>query len=184
MPKSQTSYLLTTERLGLRNWKKTDLELFSQLNQDAQVMKHFPKPLTEKETSDFIDRLQKHYKTYGYCYFATEILESQEFIGFIGLAYQKYKTPFTPATDIGWRLKPSAWGKGYATEGAKRCLNYAFEDLQLPKIISTCTLRNHPSENVMRKIGMKKAGTFKHPNLKEYPAYEDCLWYEIKNPNL
>lgn len=62
-------------------------------------------------------------------------METGELIGFIGLAYQTYESDFTPATDIGWRLKSSAWGKGYATEGAKRCLQYAFEDLKLEKVI-------------------------------------------------
>ena len=107
-----------------------------------------------------------------------EVLETGEFIGFIGLAYQDYETEFTPATDIGWRLKKSAWGNGYATEGARRCLEYAFKDLKLDKIISTCTLNNTKSENVMRKIGMSRKGEFNHPRLKDYPAHEKCSWYE------
>jgi len=54
----------------------------------------------------------------------------------IGLAFQEYKTKFTPAIDIGWRLKRSAWGKGYATEGAKRCLEYAFNELKISRRIN------------------------------------------------
>lgn len=95
------------------------------------------------------------------------------------MAYQNYEANFTPCTDIGWRLKCSAWGKGYATEGAKRCLQYAFNELKLERIISTCIIQNSPSENVMRKIGMKKMGLFKHPRLSEFPAIQECLWYEI-----
>lgn len=87
-------------------------------------MKHFPKPLTLIETKNFIYRLQNHFDTHGYNYFATEILSSRELIGFIGLAYQDYGAEFNPSTDIGWRLKKSAWNKGYATEGAKRCLEF------------------------------------------------------------
>lgn len=176
----EKDYFFKSERLGFRNWVKEDLPTLAKLNADLEVMEHFPKPLTKKETATFIVRLQDHYKKHGYNYFATEVLKTGELIGFIGLAYQDYKTDFTPATDIGWRLKKSAWGNGYATEGAKRCLNFAFQELNLDQIISVCTKKNTKSENVMKKIGMKKVGEFKHPKLKEYPNYEICTCYEIK----
>jgi len=147
-------------------------------------MEHFPNTLSAKETENLLKRLINHFDDKGYTYYATEILETGELIGFIGLAYQTYETEFSPATDIGWRLKKSAWGKGYATEGAKRCLEYAFNELKMNKIFSICTLKNSKSENVMKKIGMIKKGEFNHPELKEYPEYERCLWYEIKKNNV
>ncbi len=174
-------YIFKSERLGFRNWRTDDLTEFSKLNSDEAVMEHFPNPLTELETANFIKRLQKHYSEREYTYFATEILETGEFIGFIGLAYQDYNTEYTPATDIGWRLKQSAWGRGYATEGAKRCLEHAFNVLHLKKVISTCVIQNVNSEQVMKKIGMKRIGAFNHPKLKEYPNYERCICYEIRN---
>jgi len=97
----------------------------------------------------------------------------------IGLAFQEYKTRFTPAIDIGWRLKRNVWGKGYATEGAKRCIKYAFNDLGIEKIISVCTARNIKSENVMKKIGMTKKGEFNHPELIDHPHYQKHFCYEI-----
>ena len=172
-------YLFKSERLGFRNWTEKDLTEFSKINADMAVMEHFPKSLTQKETSEYIVRLQNHYQENGYTYFATEILKTGEFIGFIGLAYQEYKTDFTPATDIGWRLKKSAWGNGYATEGAKKCLEFGFNKLNLDKIISVFTEKNTKSEHVMKKIGMKKIGKFNHPKLKAYPEYETCICYEI-----
>ena len=175
------NYLFTSERLGFRTWTVNDQEQFHLLNSDQDVMQHFPSTLSEVETSDFISRLIAHHNKYGHCYFATEILETGEFIGFIGLTYQTYESEFTPATDIGWRLVKSAWGKGYATEGAKRCLKFAFEDLNLPKVISTCTQKNKDSEKVMQKIGMTFKGNFKHSKLADHPEYEDCIWYEIEN---
>lgn len=176
----ENKYLFKSERLGFRNWRDEDLEEFASLNADPEVMEHFPKALTKQETFDFIKRLQKHFEEKGYNYFATETLETGELIGFIGLAYQDYETEFTPAVDIGWRLKRSSWGKGYATEGAKRCLEYAFDDLKLDRVVSVCVLDNVNSEKVMNKIGMVKKGTFIHPKLKEYPALEECVWYEIQ----
>ncbi|MEO1011681.1 MAG: GNAT family N-acetyltransferase [Bacteroidota bacterium] len=174
------AYIFRSERLGFRNWRGIDLPEFARINSDLEVMEHFPKPLTEKETAELMDRLKQHYIKNGYTYFATEILESGEFIGFIGLAFQDYKTRFTPAVDVGWRLKKSAWGKGFATEGAKKYLDFAFNELDLNKVISTCTEKNYRSENVMKKIGMEKMGEFNHPKLREYPEYEKCVCYGIE----
>ena len=178
----KTEYIFISKRLGFRNWKSTDLAAFAELNADEDVMEHFPKTLTEKETENLIQRFINHYDKNGHTYFATEIIDSGEFIGFIGLAFQEYETNFTPAIDIGWRLKKSAWGNGYATEGAKRCLDFAFNDLNVKEVIATCTEKNHPSENVMKKIGMMKKGAFNHPELKMFPEYEKCIYYRIKNP--
>ncbi|MCX2740085.1 GNAT family N-acetyltransferase [Pontibacter anaerobius] len=175
----ENEYIFKSERLGFRNWINSDLAEFAKINSDPEVMEHFPKPLTEQETAAFIERLRSHYDKHGYNYFATEILESGELIGFIGLAFQDYKTDFTPAIDIGWRLKKSAWGKGFATEGAKKCLAFAFNELNLDQVISTCTEKNSKSENVMKKIGMEKIGDFNHPKLREYPEYEKCSCYAI-----
>lgn len=173
-------YIFQSERLGFRNWKNEDLEDFVKLNSDASVMEHFPKTLSKKEVEDLTDKLKKHYAKNGFTYYATEVLETKEFIGMIGLALQEYKTKFTPAIDIGWRLKHSAWGKGYATEGAKKCIEYAFNQLNIERIIAVCTKRNKKSENVMKKIGLTKIGGFNHPDMTENPEYEEHLCYEIK----
>lgn len=178
-----STYLFQSARLGFRRWSLEDLPEFAEMNADPEVMEHFPYPLSHEETTEFIDRLQKHHERHGYCYFATELLETGEFIGFIGMAYQGYESEFTPATDIGWRLKRSAWGKGYATEGAKRCLDYAFQVLALPELIATCTANNSKSEEVMKKIGMQRLGEFLHPKLTDYPDLERCISYGIQREN-
>lgn len=178
--KLNSKYLFTSERIGFRNWNDNDLEEFAKINADPEVMEHFPKQLTVTETFDFIQRLKRHYDTHGYNYFATELLGTGELIGFIGLAYQTYESVYTPSVDIGWRLKKDAWGYGYATEGAKKCLDLAFNELNIDSLISTCTEKNIRSENVMKKIGMKREGLFNHPNLKAYPAYEKCICYRIR----
>lgn len=175
----KTEYIFNSERLGFREWSEEDLNEFAKMNADPEVMEYFLKPLTIPETEEFFERLQNHFKKHGYNYFATEILETGEFIGFIGLARQEYESEFTPAVDIGWRLKKSAWGKGYATEGARKCLEYAFRELNLDEVISTCTEKNARSENVMKKIGMVKKGSFNHPKLKEHPDYEKFICYAI-----
>lgn len=176
-----SKYLFTSKRLGFRNWKESDLTVFAEMNADADVMEHFPKTLSKQETAALLERMQQHFEKHGYTYFCTELLETGAFIGFIGLAVQEYETDFTPATDIGWRLKKSAWGKGYATEGALRCLEFGLEELCLKRIIAVCMIGNTSSENVMRKIGLEKKGEFLHPSLAAFPDYQRCIWYEIEN---
>ena len=174
-----TKYLFTSERLGFRNWEQEDFNDLYGLCSDEKVMEHFPSILSKEETQNFLDRLIAHYNKRGYNYFAVELLETGEVIGFTGLAYQNWESDFTPAIDIGWRLKTSAWGNGYATEGAKACLDFAKNVLGLNELIATCVLQNKPSENVMKKIGMTLFKEFNHPALKDVPDIERCVCYKI-----
>lgn len=180
MPKT---YIFESDRLGFRRWKSEDLTPFYKLNADSDVMEHFPKTLNQDESDQLVNRLIQHFDSYNYTYYAVDLKENNSFIGIIGLCYQTYDAPFSPNTDIGWRLKKSVWGKGYATEGAKRCLKHAFDTLNISQIVSVCTKSNKPSEHVMEKIGMIKQGTFFHPKLTDYPNLHECLWYSIENPN-
>lgn len=172
-------YLFTSERLGFRNWADNDLATQASINADPDVMRYFPAPQTLERTRQFIDRMQQQYRERGYCYFATEKLDTAELIGFIGLAYQDYPAPFTPCVDIGWRLGKAHWHQGLATEGAKRCLQYAFEDLALPKIYAIAPAINQPSIQVMQKIGMQFQYNFEHPALVGDDRLVNCVLYSI-----
>jgi RimJ/RimL family protein N-acetyltransferase len=79
---------------------------------------------------------------------------TEEMIGFLGLMTPSFEAAFTPAVEIGWRLSPTHWNKGYATEGAKAVLNYAFTDLQLKEVVSFTVINNQASRRVMEKIGL------------------------------
>lgn len=174
------NYIFTSERLGFRNWIKEDIPKMAALNADPKVMEFFPALVTEKQTAQFVEVKQKQFIENGYCYFSVEILENKEFIGFIGFSIQKFEADFMPCIDIGWRLAQKYWGKGFATEGAKRCLRFASEDLKIKKVISMASKVNVNSENVMLKIGMKKVKNFIHPNLLENENLKECVLYEIK----
>ena len=119
----------------------------------------------------------------GYCYFPVDYLKDESFIGFIGLCYQTYESQFTPSVDIGWRLNKKYWNNGLATEGAKKCLDYGFNVIELKNIIATTPIINFKSIRVMEKIGMQKLAEFKHPRLKSDKQLEDCVCYEITNSN-
>jgi len=170
-------YLFKSERLGFRNWLDTDLHKMAAISSDKEVMRFFPATKTKAQTASFIATMQAEYEKSGFCYFAVEILETGEMIGFIGLSAQDYECEFTPFVDIGWRLAKHTWNKGYATEGAKRCLSYAHETLKLKEIYAVTPMLNKKSERIMQKIGMTKVGTFEHPLLLNDERLKMCVLY-------
>lgn len=176
-----SEYIFMSQRLGFRNWSAKDVETLFEINNDPLVMEFFPSLVNRDNTILFIERMQKQLKDNGFCYFAVDILETRECIGFIGLSEQNYQSSFTPCIDIGWRIKSSAWNKGFATEGAKRCLDFAFADLKLNKVYSIAPLVNEKSIHIMEKIGMRKITEFEHPLLQDNKYLNKCAVYLIQN---
>lgn len=178
IPMKHTPWLFQSKRLGFRNWMPADVAKMAKINADPAVMEFFPGIQTKTETQEFIYRMQKHFAEKGFCYYAVDELECNSFIGFIGLCVQNFEADFTPCVDIGWRLKRHVWNRGLATEGAKRCIAYAFEILHLTKIYSFTPQINIKSERIMQKVSMVKVGIFDHPLLKDYPRLKKCALYE------
>ena len=176
-----SGYIFTSKRLGFRNWKISDTDRLFEINSNKEAMQFFPSTQTKEQTEAFITKMQNQYAKKEFCYFAVEILETKEFIGFIGLSLQTFESDFTPSIDIGWGLHPNFWHKGFATEGAKRCLDFGFNQLKLEKIIAVAPVINIPSISIMQKIGMNKVQNFKHSLLKEYTQLETCVLYVKKN---
>jgi len=172
-------YIIKTSRLGLRNWQDSDIENATMMNADMAVMEFFPNIWSRQETEKFIKRMQTHFSEHGFCYFAVDELNTGNFIGFTGLLHQTYQTNFTPFIDIGWRLMPNAWGKGFATEGANACLNYAFHTLNLPTIFAIAPELNLKSQKVMQKIGMTEYAHFIHPKIDPGNPLKKCVAYRI-----
>lgn len=172
-------YLFKTARLGFRKWREDDLPAMAAINADIDVMRYFPGVQGEPATASFIQRMQEQFALRGYTYFAVDLLETTNFTGFIGLSYQDFRSPWTPFTDIGWRLGKKYWGMGLATEGAKKVIEFGFSNTDLDSIFSVAPSVNQPSINVMQKIGMQKVGEFAHPKLVDFPELENCVVYKI-----
>lgn len=172
-------YIFESNRLGFRMWQETDRAKFSNMNAKKEVMRYFPKTLEREASDNFLDSIKKHFKTYGYGLWAVEIKNSKEFIGFIGLLNATFEATFTPCTEIGWRLDNRYWHKGYATEGAKACLAYGFNRLNLDSIYSFTAEINQPSQNVMKKIGLEKVGEFQHPNVMTGSVLKPHVLYKM-----
>jgi RimJ/RimL family protein N-acetyltransferase len=158
---------LRTERLILREWTPADREPFARMNADPLVMEYLGELLSREQSDEVVDRIEAHFRMRGFGLFAAELDESGEFIGFIGLAVPTFEAAFTPSVEIGWRLATEYWGAGLATEGAREILRYAFEDLELPELVSLTAIGNERSRRVMAKLGMTHdaAENFDHPKL-------------------
>ncbi len=155
-----------TERLRLRQWQASDYPKFAALNADRRVMAYFPSPLSAKDSDALIVRCHQHIGQYGWGYWAAERRDTSEFIGFIGLTSIANGLPFAPCIDIGWRLAYPHWGQGFATEGARAALEYAFAQVGLREVVSMTAVVNHASEHVMKKLGMHKTEEiFDHPHV-------------------
>ena len=176
---TSTSYIFKTARLGFRNWQDADIKPMTAINLDPEVMEYFSNTQDEAFTTAAIGRIRNEYETKGHCYFAVDLLSTGELIGFIGLHEQTFEADFTPCIDIGWRLKKAVWNQGLATEGARACLHYAFQQLKCSKVYSITPKINLRSERIMQKIGMKKEKNFICALLLGDARLEECVLYSI-----
>nr|WP_302829653.1 GNAT family N-acetyltransferase [uncultured Bacteroides sp.] len=168
---------IETPRLLLRDWEEKDLKPFSDMNKDSLVMEFFLKKLTEDESLDFYDRIRNEFLQCGYGLYAVELKEDRSFMGYTGFHNITFEVDFAPAVEIGWRLRQEYWNKGYATEAAKACLDYAEKHLPFTTVYSFTSLPNIRSERVMQKIGMKKIKEFPHPSVPDgHPLKEHVLY--------
>ncbi|MFC4558335.1 GNAT family N-acetyltransferase [Virgibacillus kekensis] len=168
---------INTPRLTLRDWKSEDLAPFRHMNNDPEVMRYFPNTLTSQETNKFYEVIQQEIHDHGYGLYAVVTNDTNEFIGFIGFHRATFEADFNPCVEIGFRLKKEAWGKGFATEGARACLEYGFAELGFNKIYSFTAKINAPSQNVMKKIGLQFEREFNHPNVDpESKLYRHVLY--------
>ena len=174
--------MIRTERLILRGWRASDREPFAALNADAEVMTHFRGPLSRAESDAFADRIEQHLADDGWGLWAVEVVDGPEFVGFIGLAWQTFEAHFTPALEVGWRLARSAWGHGYAPEGGRAAVNFAFTELGVDEVVSITTVGNAKSRSVMHKLGLTHdpADDFEYPLLPEGHPLRPHVVYRIK----
>lgn len=173
---------LETERLILRAWRRADRDPFARINSDPVVMEFFPSCLSRAESDQGVDRIERHFREYGFGLFAAELRRDATFIGFIGLNVPRFVAHFTPCVEIGWRLAAAYWGQGLATEGARAALHYGFETLALEQIVSFTVPRNARSRRVMEKLGMTHdpSDDFDHPGLAEGHPMRRHVLYRTK----
>jgi ribosomal-protein-alanine N-acetyltransferase len=137
------------------------------MNSDPEVMEHFPALMSRPESDAVVDRVEGWFTEHGYSWWVLERLGDGEFLGFTGLSTPRFDAPFMPAVEVGWRLRRSAWGHGYATEAATAALDFGFGVVGLDRVVSMTPTTNLRSQAVMRRLGMTHdpADDFDHPAL-------------------
>lgn len=173
---------IETSRLTLREFKKGDIHSLFQLDSNPIVHKYLGnKPIKDiTESQKYIEDCQEKYRSYGICRLAVIEKESDAFIGWSGLRFIDDYT-FNDKTnfyDVGYRLKPEFWGKGYATEAGKASVDFGFNTLNIEAIYGITELNNIASHKALLRIGLSYIEDFKHKN------EETLRWYRIKNPKL
>lgn len=155
---------LDTPRLRLRQWRVSDFTPFAAMNANPRVMEHFPELLRAPESHAMARRIRDLIAVRGWGLWAVEERAGAPFIGFVGLHVPSSELPCSPCVEIGWRLAPAYWGKGYATEAAQAALGVGFGVLELDEIVSFTATSNLRSQAVMERLGMRRmADTFEHP---------------------
>lgn len=171
----------STQRLRLRGWRDEDRIGLRRLNGDPRVMRFFPAQLTPEESDGFWLRMREHQQRHGYSLWAVEEKQDGQFVGLVGLAQVAVDAPFAPAVEVGWRLLPEHWGKGYATEAARSALAFGFGVCGLKEIVSFTASVNLPSRKVMERLGMHhdRVDDFDHPRLPDRHALQRHVLYRL-----
>jgi RimJ/RimL family protein N-acetyltransferase len=140
--------MFTSERLLIRPWEESDAEAFYELTQDEGFNLH-PINVYRQRSIGTAREWIRNVKGK----LAVFEKESGKLIGMGGL------TPWTwegeELVDITYRLRESAWGKGYGWELAESLVHHGFRELGLEQITATITPGNRPSKKIAEKLGMK-----------------------------
>lgn len=153
-----TEVAATTERLILRAWGEGDSERFYAVMNTPPVMRHLG-GVQDRETWDAaVGRLEGYQRDYGHTFWLVERKEDGELLGFCGL--KRVNSPgagdLSGQFEIGWRLRESAWGQGYAKEAAIASLDLAFGRFGAPHVVALTITPNLESQGLMKRLGMTR----------------------------
>jgi [ribosomal protein S5]-alanine N-acetyltransferase len=144
--------ILETDRLQLRDMTMDDLDALHGIFSDAEMMRFYPEPFDRATTKGWIENMQQRTKRDGIALWTMVLKETGEVIGDCGLVVQEVDGE--REVEIGWHVRRDLWGRGYATEAARACLHYGYDDLDRTRFISIIAPGNIASRRVAEKIGM------------------------------
>ena len=140
----------------MRLWREEDFEAYAELCADPEVMRYLGgKTFDRTEAWRQMASMVGHWQLRGYGQWVVEEKATGRFAGRLGFL----NPAGWPGFEIGWTLKREFWGKGYATEGARRALEYGFNELDKPHVISLIHPDNRASIRVAQRLGETLEGT-------------------------
>ena len=161
-------WILESERLRFRHIAEADFLNLCELLQDEEVMYAWEHGFSQEEIHSWMERTFARYQDNGFAHFAAIEKETGAFVGVIGPIVEAVED--VPYTGLGYILKKEYWGKGYATEGAAACMEYAFTVLNAEKVTAEIRPENRLSRRVAERLGMRVEREFaKHYHGKDMP---------------
>jgi RimJ/RimL family protein N-acetyltransferase len=160
---------LRTERVLLRRWRAEDEREMARINREPEVARYLNRPVDEVVIAGFFAAICGHWQQHGFGPWAVESLEPERsgaFLGFVGLAFvPAFLSAAGSAPELGWRLDPSVWGRGLATEASMAARDDALGRLEQPELISVIHPQNQRSQRVAVKLGMRHERQIENPAL-------------------
>lgn len=157
MPNRMT--VIESERLLMRPFTENDVEAFFVLLSHPEVVRFTGEPPVGS-VDEALEKLRiaplGDYEKHGFGRHAVVLKETGELVGFTGF---KYLPERDGEVDIGYRFVPSCWGRGIATESCLAVLPWAFESLELDRVIGLVEDGNPASSRVLEKCGFEAKGT-------------------------
>ena len=152
--------ILETERLVLETIEEGLFEELADLLANEKVHEFFPKTLNRNESIEFLEKTQKRQTEDGLSFWAVMRKDDMRFLGICGLLKQIIDEK--EEIEVGYRINDEFWNKGYGTEAAKGCIEYAKNKLRLSSIISLILPENKQSIRVAEKngLGLEKESIF------------------------
>ncbi len=150
--------MLQSERLIFREIEDTDFSSVAEIMRDEGVQKVWEHYFSDQDVKDWISRRKKGYQENGIDYLLAVRKDTNEAVGQIGLLKETIEEE--EIWGIGYILLSRFCGNGYATEGAKTMADYAFDTLNIPKLICDIRPMNTASIAVAKRIGMVQTGSF------------------------
>jgi len=154
---------IKTERLTLRKIEQSDYEEMKIILQDEKLMLiGWGKTYSDEEVHGWIDKITEQYEDFGYSYYLAVEKSTNVVIGIMGILPVNIKE--TDYIEIAYILKQEFWGKGYATEGIKACVDYIFNVLNADKCIAQVIPENTSSSKIAKRLGMKVIDDYMRDN--------------------
>ena len=158
-----------TERLSLRRWTLDDGDAMDAIWRERDIWSALRPdiPFDPDAGHDMLARHVAHWRRHGFGLWAVAERPSTEIIGWVGPSHPAFIPELSDRIEIGWTLRPPAWGRGIATEGGEAAIEAVFQHLDADEVISLIHHTNARSIGVAERLGMHHARDVPHPELGE-----------------
>lgn len=163
--------ILSTTRLTLRTWNLNDVPRAHSIWGDPEVMKYVDggKPLSAEDIKRAIEAGIRHQTAFGFQHWAVIDNQSQNLVGSCGFN----KSEGLNQIEMVFHFSKPSWGRGFATEAAKGCIDFALAKIHPNKIIAGCHPENKASMRVLEKVGFQFVGNkWFEDTQREEPYFE------------